>query len=148
MSGNKIVQIPEDCSSVCPYLIIPDAAAEIKFLQNVFGGEVIEELKDGDGRIAHAEVRLGNVVIMMGTSTEQWKPITGSQYVFVDNADSVYKSALENGAKSVAEPSDKIYGIRDCGVKDSQGVIWWIAQRLEQLSQEELQKRMSNYKPS
>lgn len=148
MNKNKIVQIPDDCSSVCPYLIIPDAGEEIRFLQNVFGGELIEELKDKDGRIAHAEVRLGNVVIMMGTSTEKWKPITGSQYVFVDNADEVYKSALENGAESVYEPSDKIYGIRDCGVKDSQGVIWWIAQRLEKLSEEELKKRMSSYKPS
>jgi len=71
MSNQKIVVIPEECSSVCPYLIIPDVAAEIKFLQNVFCGELTEELKDKDGRIAHAEVRLGNVVIMMGRSTEQ-----------------------------------------------------------------------------
>lgn len=66
--------------------------------------------------------------------------------MFVNDADSVYKSALKHGAASIYEPSDKIYGIRDCGVKDTQGVTWWITQMLDKLTDEELKKRMSEFR--
>lgn len=91
--------------------------------------------------IKHAEVRIGDSVVMISESQGEWKPMPGAFYVYVSNADAIYKRALQAGAVSLMEPLDTFYGNRESGVKDQFGNSWWIATHQEEVSPEEMQKR-------
>jgi PhnB protein len=72
----------------------------------------------------------------------------GNTYVFVENVDQVFQSALSNGAKTVMEPGDRFYGFREGGFTDPHGNQWWVASCFEELSMEEMEKRAaSGFKP-
>jgi uncharacterized glyoxalase superfamily protein PhnB len=89
----------------------------------------------------HAEVTIGDSVIMMGEPMGEFKPMPCMIYVYVEDTDAVYKQALKAGATSVMEPADQFYGDRNAGVKDMAGNLWWIATHVEDVAPEELEKR-------
>ena len=135
-------QTPQGYSTVCPYLMVKSVEAQIDFLVNVFQAEVKEEMKAKEGELRHGEVRIGDSVIMMGKSREEYPSRKSMNYIFVQDVDTAYNKALELGAKSVMEPTDQYYGHRDAGIEDPQGNEWWIGQQIENLTAEELQQRM------
>ena len=135
-------QAPEHYSTVCPYLMVDSVEKQFEFLTVVFNAEIREQLKLPDGSVQHGEVCLGDTVIMMGKARPEWPANCSTNYVFVDNADEVYKRALHHGASSLMEPADRYYGYREGGVKDPQGNSWWIAQVLEKISEAEMQERL------
>jgi PhnB protein len=99
-----------------------------------------------DGAIGHAEVRLGDSVIMLSEAQGgEHKPMPTGIYLYVENCDATYKRALEAGATSVMQPTDQFYGDRSAGIKDQFGNHWYIATHIEDLSKEELTKRMDEY---
>ena len=116
---------PKDQQTVTPYLILSDVEGFISFTKKVFGAVETEMHRDDNGRIMHAQVDIGGSILMMGESTHEWKPQPAGLFIYVDDADSSYKLALENGAESITEPADQNYG-RSCGVKDAYGNTWWI----------------------
>lgn len=134
--------IPEGLQSVIPYVIVDDASRLIDFLKNTFGAEETLRHLRPDGTIMHAEVKIGGCGIMLGDATEQWKAQPVSLYVYVPDTDAAYKRALQHGAKSLNEPADQFYGDRNAGVKDPLGNTWWIGTHIEDVSKEELEKRM------
>ena len=89
----------------------------------------------------HAEVRIGDSVVMMGEAGPENKPTSSMIYLYVSDADAVYRRALQAGATPVREPADQFYGDRNAGVKDPAGNQWWMATRKEDVSPEELAKR-------
>ena len=116
----------ETYRTVTPYLVVPDADGEIKFLKAAFGAtESICERK-ADGSVMHAEIRIGDSLIMMGQASEQWKRLSAALYLWVGNVDEIYEKALAAGATSQSAPEDKPYGHRNAGVVDSNGITWWI----------------------
>ena len=133
--------IPDNIPRVSPYLIVKEVGKTIKFLQNVFSAEIAEQMFLPDGTINHCSVKIGDSLIMMGKASENHSPQSVMLYIYVDDTDSTYKRALENGATSVLEPVDQFYGDRNAGVKDSDGISWWIATHIEDVSEEEIQKR-------
>jgi uncharacterized glyoxalase superfamily protein PhnB len=132
---------PEGFHTVTPYLIVEGVAGLIDFLKQAFGAEEIERMASPDGGIAHAEVRIGDSIIMMGEPRDEWKPMPGSIYLYVDDTDAAYKRALEAGATSLMEPADQFYGDRNGGVKDPSGNHWWIATHIEDVAPEEMARR-------
>ena len=112
--------------TVTSYLVVPDGDAEIKFLEDAFGatGRVCERRPDGS--LMHAEIRIGDSLVMIGQASDQWKAISSSLYVWIPNVDEVYAKALAAGATSQSEPEDKPYGHRNAGVVDSNGITWWL----------------------
>lgn len=134
--------VPAGYHTVTPFLVVKDAAGLIVFLERVFRGEVTERLDRPDGAIRHAEVRIGDSKIMLGGASELYPAIPGAFYVYVPDADAVYRRALEAGAQSIMEPADQLYGDRNAGVKDAWGNTWWIASRIEEVSPEEIARRM------
>ena len=118
----------------------------MKFLEDVFGASIKECLRQGDGTVMHAEVKIGECIIMIGQGTAQFPSYTNSNYVFVENADTTFAKALAYGAESIMEPADRFYGHREGGFKDSSGNNWWIAHQIEQVSMEELQERLKEMK--
>ncbi len=114
-------------STVTPYLIVPDADAELAFLKAAFGGVEASCHRNADNTVGHAEVRLGDSLVMLGQSGGQWKPLSGAIYLWVDDVDATYSKALEAGGTSERAPEDMPYGHRNAGVVDQNGITWWIA---------------------
>jgi len=118
-------KVLEGYPTVMPYLIIRNAAAFIEFTQKVFNAELLGKHMSGETGIMHAEIKIGSSVIMFADNTEQYPPMPAGLFVYVDNADQTYNSALDNGASVVTEMSDQSYG-RTGGVRDAFGNTWWI----------------------
>ncbi len=133
--------IPDGYHSVTPYLIVNGAAGLIDFLKEVFGAEVKERMESPDGAIMHAEVVIGDSVVMMGEANENLPPMPTLLYVYVPDCDAVYQRALRAGATSVREPRNEFYGDRSGGVKDICGNQWWIGTHVEDVSPEEMARR-------
>ena len=112
--------------TVTPYLVVKDADAALRFLAEAFGGQEQHCSRDGDGRVMHAEVQVGDSLVMLGQSNDQWKPKEASLYVWVPDVDATYAKALRAGGRSESAPEDKPYGHRNAGVIDPNGVTWWI----------------------
>jgi PhnB protein len=138
--------IPEGFTAVTPYLIIKDPDAVIAFARAAFGATLADEHRGPDGRIAHADILIGGAHVMMGGATDKWPEMKGSILVYVPAVDATYRAALAAGATSVFEPADQFYGDRSCGVVDAAGVTWWISTRVEDVSPEEIARRMKEQK--
>jgi PhnB protein len=134
--------IPEGFHTVVPYLTVDDAGTLINFIEKAFGAEVTYCMKDDDGSVRHAEAKIGDSMIMIGQAREQWKSRPGMFVVYVPDCDSVYKKAVAAGAKTVREMATQPYGDRSGGVEDSQGNQWWISTHVEDVSPEEVERRM------
>src|SRR6478609_2950247 len=114
-------------STVTPYLIIPDADAELSFLKAAFGAVEVGCQRNADNAVMHAEARIGDSLVMLGQSSVQWPPKAAALYLWVDDVDATYAKALRAGGSSESAPEDKPYGHRNAGVIDPNGVTWWIA---------------------
>ncbi len=117
---------PSTYRSVTPYLIVPDASAELVFLKVAFGAVETVCHRGPDNAVMHAELTIGDSLIMLGQASGQWKALPASLYLWVPDVDSVYARALAAGAASLTAPEDKPYGHRNAGVADSCGITWWI----------------------
>ena len=139
--------IPEGYTAVTPYLIVKDVDALLRFVKDVFGAEVKEEHRLPDGTVMHADVMIGGAHIMMGQANERWTERRGSILVYVPDADAVYARALQAGGTSLQEMTTQFYGDRSGGVEDPSGVAWWISTHVEDVSPEEMERRMKAARP-
>jgi PhnB protein len=112
--------------TVTPYLVVEDADAEIKFLKSAFGATEALCERNADKTVKHAEMQVGDSLIMLGQSSAAWKALKAALYLWVPDVDAAYARALGAGAVSQAEPEDKPYGHRNAGVVDQNGIMWWI----------------------
>lgn len=113
--------------TVTPYLLVAKADDELAFLKAAFGAVERDVARTPDGKISHAEISIGDSLVMMGQAGGRWQPRDGSFYLWVGDVDATYRRALEAGATSESEPEDKPYGHRNAGVIDPAGITWWIA---------------------
>ena len=102
-------------------------------------------MDDPNGKVVHAEVKIGDSIVMMGEANNDFKPMPGKIHLYIDGVDAVYKRALDAGAISLREPTDQFYGDRMAGVKDKSGNEWWISTHVEDLSPEEMKKRSEEF---
>ena len=112
--------------TVPPYLVAPDADAELKFLEAAFDAKQSMCERNADNSVMHAEVRIGDSLIMLGQAGDQWKALPAALYLWVENVDEIYSRAIAAGATSQSAPEDKPYGHRNAGVVDVNGITWWI----------------------
>ena len=118
---------PEGFHSVTPYLLVEDAAAVIDFMQRAFHAQVVHKQELPDGTVVHAQVRIGDSMVMLGQAGGEMGPMPAMLYLYDANVDAAYARALGAGAESLRKPVDEDYGDRVAGVKDIQGNQWWIA---------------------
>jgi PhnB protein len=127
----KTAPKPEGYSTVSPYLVAQGAQRVIDFLKAVFDATELRRYDMPDGTILHAEVRVGDTVVMIGDAGEQWPALSSFLHVYVDDVDATYRRALAAGAPSVREPEQKPGDPdRRGGVKDPAGNTWWIATQM------------------
>lgn len=142
MSGTKKTIAPEGFSSITPYLMVDSVEKQVDFLTKVFNVNFREPLKAPDGSIIHIVGLLYEVAIMIGKTRPGLPQERSINYIFADDVDQTYKRALDYGAKSLMEPNDQFYGFRECGVVDEQENQWWIANKFEHLTPDEIRQRI------
>jgi PhnB protein len=126
------MKVPEGYQRVMPYLIVQGAARFLEFMAKVFDAEEKLKIMRDETLIRHAEIRIGDCVIMFADATEQFAPRPGAFMIYVDDADRTYNKAIEAGATSLMPMSDQEYG-RSGGVADPFGNAWWPTTPLKQL---------------
>lgn len=136
--------IPDGYQAVTPYLIVPGVARLLTFLQRAFAATERHRFRRADGSIMHAEVRIRDSAVMLGEPTGEWPAMPASIYLYVEDCDAVYQRALDAGGSSVMPPTTMPhYGERYGGVKDPSGNVWWIATHIENLTDEEVTRRIA-----
>jgi len=123
----KVKYIPEGHHTVSSYLVVSGVAQLIEFTKQAFGATEVYLSKRPDGSVQHAEVRIGDSIVMMGEGGPGGKHFPGMLHLYMEDVDAVYQRAIEAGAKSVREPADQPYGDRSGGVEDAFGNQWWIS---------------------
>lgn len=119
--------VPEGFHTVTPYLLVEDVPALMAFLKNAFAAEEIMRSAFDDGTVNHAQMRIGDSMVMMGQAQDEYPPMPTMLYLYVDDVDGVYERALLAGGVSLREPSDQEYGDRAAGVRDRFDNQWWVA---------------------
>lgn len=133
--------IPDGFHTVTPYLTVQGANQLLEFMKTAFDAEEVLCMKQPDGTIKHAAVKIGDSMVEMSEAKGEWTPMPGAIHLYVSDADAVYQRSLQAGATSLQEPTDMYYGERGAAVKDPVGNHWYIATHVEDLSPEELAKR-------
>ena len=121
---------PAGYTSVAPYLIVKEAARTIQFLTTVFDATEVRRMTDDAGGIRHAEVRIGDTIVMLADGVEGWPPMPSYVHVYVPDVDATYQRAIAAGAESVQAPVKKDDADKRGGVKDAGGTTWWIATKV------------------
>ncbi len=116
---------PTRTPKLAPYLAVPDARGLIRFMEEALGARLSYEQSDPEGRLAHAELRIADGVVMVGEVPSGRTPFPGMIHLYVADADAAYQQALRAGAVTVRPPADTDDGDRRGGVKDRWGNEWW-----------------------
>jgi PhnB protein len=143
--------IPDGHHSVTPYLALSDAAKAIAFYVEALGATELYRLSMPNGRVAHAELQIGNSRIMVSDEAPEWgnrspKTIGGSPVglcLFADDVDAAAARFLKAGGKTVRPLENQFYGDRSGRFEDPEGYTWTLAQHVEDVSPDEMQKRMA-----
>ncbi len=138
--------IPDGYNTVTPYLVVKSPESLIEFAKQVFDAKEHDINKTPDGKISHAEIQIGDSKVMIGSECDQNKGMASMLYIYVKDVDSTYSKALKAGARKIQPVKDQFYGDRSGGVVDTNGIQWWIATHVEDVSKEELNKRMQTAK--
>jgi PhnB protein len=149
---SKVPYIPKDYNTVTPYLVISGAAQAIEYYKKVFGATETVRMNGPDGKVGHAELKIGDSHIMladenpsMGEGHTSATTVGGSPvslYVYFPDVDSVVKRAADEGAKILKPVQDQFYGDRNGFIRDPFGHLWGIATHVEDVSPADMQERM------
>jgi len=136
--------IPDGFNTISPYMAVKDAHGLIAFLKKAFDS-IVEVHEAPDGTVMNAMAQVGNSMVLIGQAPKD-RPdnelMPAMLYLYVDDADTWYRKAMAAGAQSIREPADQVYGDRVGAVRDLANNQWWFATHKEDLSSEELLRRV------
>jgi len=146
---SKVKPIPDGYRAATPYLCCKGAAQAIEFYRKALGATERMRMAQPDGRIGHAEVKIGEATIMLADEFPEMgfrspQTLGGSAvgiHVYVEDVDAVAKQAVAAGAKVKRPVADQFYGDRNCTLEDPFGHVWMISTHKEDVSPEEMKKR-------
>jgi PhnB protein len=151
---NAVKYMPKGYHAVTPYLIIKGAAGAIDFYKKVFGATEAFRMADPSGKVGHAEIKIGDSMIMLadehpemgyvGPQTLGGSPV--SIHLYVEDVDAVFKRAVAAGAKETLPLKDQFYGDRNGTFHDPFGHVWTVSTHKEDVSPEEMERRMAAMK--
>lgn len=139
--------IPDGYHSITPYLVVHGAAKIIDFAKQAFAATEVTRMPGPDNTIAHAELRIGDSVLMIADASGPVAARPVNLLLYVPDVDETYGRALAAGGKSEREPANQFYGDRSAGVIDPAGNQWWLATHVEDVTPEELQRRAAKATP-
>lgn len=140
------VRVPPRYARVDPWVISHDTDAEVRFLAAVFGAVETpgSRMLDAEGDIGHVEVELGDSVVMMFDAKPGWPPTPAHLRVYVDDVAATIERAVAAAARVVTRPTLLAFGERVARVRDPQGHLWWLHERVEDVSPEEMAGRFAD----
>jgi PhnB protein len=149
---SKVNPVADGFHSVTPYLFIKGAASAIDFYKKVFGAAEIMRMPGPNGRIMHAEIRIGDSIVMLSDENPEIGALSPQSIggtasglnVYIENVDAVVQKAVDAGAKLVRPVKDQFYGDRSGSLIDPFGHMWSVATHVEDVPPEEMKKRMAN----
>lgn len=147
----QVRPIPEGYHAITPYLCTQGAAEAIEFYKKAFGAKEIMRFGGPDGKVGHAEMKIGDSLIMLADEYPDIgfrspQSIGGSPvhvHLYVENSDAVFKQALAVGGKELKPIEDKFYGDRTGTLEDPFGHIWHVATHKEDVAPDEMKKRIA-----
>jgi PhnB protein len=143
----NVKPIPEGYHTVTPYLYIKGAGKAIEFYKKAFGAKETVRMDGPDGTVGHAEIQIGDSLIMLAdappTAADTRNGVTSSIVLYVNDADSTFKQAVDAGATQVQAMEDKFYGDRMGSVRDPFGHEWSIGTHIEDVTPDEMKRRMA-----
>jgi uncharacterized glyoxalase superfamily protein PhnB len=142
----SIKAIPEGYANVIPYLICKNTQEVIDFAVKTLDAKIDSISKNAEGIIMHAAIHVRESAIMLSEGSGKHPASPAMVYIYVENVDEVYKKGLAAGGKSLREPTNEFYGDRSCGLLDASGNQWWIATHVEDVPEEEMEKRQRESK--
>ncbi len=122
---------PPGFTTLFPYIFAADADAYLTFLRVGLGGEIQNVHRAPEGRVLNAQISFGDTTIMVSDAVGWSGPTQATYYLYVEDADTAVARAVGAGGVSLGEVKDQPYGDRQGGVRDPEGNVWWISQRLE-----------------
>lgn len=145
--------IPEGYHTCSAYLIVQNAANALDFYKQAFGATELYQLHMPDGKIAHAEFKIGDSIFMLADEYPQWdttspQTLGGTSvklHLYVENVDATYSSAIIAGATAVTFPKNQFWGDRMGVLADPFGHHWIIGTCIEEIDRNEYQSRMEAY---
>ena len=144
-----VMPIPEGYHTVTPYLAVDDASAAIEYYKKAFGAKERGRMEAPDGKIGHAELEIGDSLVMLSDPMPQatTRPpsevggTTAGVFLYVEDVDAVVKKAVDAGATITMEVADQFWGDRFGSIKDPFGHIWSVATHVEDVPPEEMAER-------
>jgi PhnB protein len=137
--------VPDGYHTINTSIIVDGAQEVIEFLKKTFDAKERFVMPGQPGKIAHAELEIGDSVVMISDASDQYPATRCRVYAYVADVDATYKRALAAGANGVEEPENQFWGDRNAAVVDPKGNHWAIATRVEDLSSEEIGKRAQEF---
>ncbi|HLO00327.1 MAG TPA: VOC family protein [Pyrinomonadaceae bacterium] len=152
----KVNPIPAEYPGVIPYLSVNDCAAAIEFYKKAFGATEIMRLPMPGGKLGHAEIKIGDALVMLADEFPDYgnlspKTLGGSAvrlHMYVEDVDAFFEKAVAAGAKILIPLADQFYGDRSGRLEDPFGHVWLVSTHIEDVSPEEMQRRMEAYSQS
>jgi len=149
--ANKVSPIPPGYHSVTPYLVVKGAAEAIEFYKKAFGATELFRMAQEDGRVGHAEIKIGDSPIMLADEFPEMKYFSPqtlggtpvSILIYVDDVDTIFPQAISAGGKEAKPLQNQFYGDRSGTLTDPFGHVWTIATHVEDVSPEDMEKRLS-----
>lgn len=143
--------IPEGYHSITPYLVVKGAAKALDWYKENLGAEEIFRMDGPNGSIGHAEFRIGNSMLMIADENADWDSFGPEKHggspislmIYCEGVDHVFAKAVKNGGQELKPVQDWLYGDRSGTLKDPFGHVWTISTHMEDVSPEELERRMA-----
>ena len=153
--ASKAARVPEGYHTLTPYIIVADAARALEFYKNAFGAIEVMRLPGAAGRIGHAEIRIGDSMVMLADEFPEMDMLgpqsrggaTASLLLYTEDVDAMFARALDAGATAERPPEDQFYGDRMGTLLDPFGQRWSVATHIEDVSEEEMRRRMESAMP-
>ena len=152
----SVRRIPEGYEGPTAYLIVDGAADAIDFYKRAFGAKEVGRFPTPDGKIGHADIRIGEGHVMLADASPEMGARAPGAYggtpvslcVYVEDVDELVEQAVAAGAKVIRPVADQFYGDRTAGLKDPFGHVWYFMTHVEDVSEEEMRRRMAAHKPA
>jgi len=149
----KVNPIPDDYPGITPYLTVKGGAEAIEFYKKAFDAMEVMRLPNPDGTLGHAEVKIGNALVMLADEYPDYgnlspKTLGGSSvrlHMYVEDVDAFFEQAVAAGAKVLIPIADQFYGDRSGRLEDPFGHVWLISTHVEDVSPEEMNRRMEAF---
>jgi len=137
--GSAVPFVPGGYHTVTPWIVVRGAAGFIDFLSDAFRATELSRMEGDDGFIAHAEVRIGDSVVMLFDARPEWPDTPAFLRLYVPDADAAFERALVAGATAVTEVAEHSFGDRIGRVRDPWGDVWWLQTHVRDATEHDME---------